>query len=188
MRDPVHCLVTVFNLIVVLAVVGAVLSMCMSVKTTRALRVMAPLRPLLILGVVCFCAGTYEICMSSLLPCWQLASTIRAICVFIATALLVNVLWNYALCVCIEPSCVEAEVHPLQGFTAASFRCSLCDRRIFTPDHHCPLTGGCIGEHNFRFFALFVLHAWLASAVAMVVSWRVSWKQLISIPGPPVAS
>ena len=38
-------------------------------------------------------------------------------------------------------------------------------------DHHCPLTGGCIGANNFRFFFLFLMHNTAGLAYCTCLSW-----------------
>ena len=49
--------------------------------------------------------------------------------------------------------------------------CRACGVRSNELDHHCPFTGSCVGDWNFRFFFYAMVYGWLGVATAAVVSW-----------------
>lgn len=171
MPDIVSAIIWIFNTLTLTSLVVSVLTIFLPIRSGHARRILATLRPLLIFGILCICACAYHVFWFSMLPYWDLAplSLLWNTHVTIATTLVLHTVWNYVFCVIIDPAAVELT----NGAGAAPARhCSHCDRHIVNLDHHCPMTGGCIGEHNFRYFALFLLYSWLGSGYACAISWR----------------
>ena len=169
--DAVTAIIWIFNSLTLISLVVSVLTLFLPIRSGLARRILAALRPLLIGGILCICACAYHVFWMSMLPYWELpplsAAWIAHVC--FATASMLQTMWNYVLCVMIDPAAVELT----NGAGMAPARhCKHCDRHIVNLDHHCPMTGGCIGEHNFRFFALFLLYSWVGSGYACAISWR----------------
>lgn len=78
--------------------------------------------------------------------------------------------------------CEECELEqPLR-----SRHCIECQRCIKKFDHHCPWLECCVGEHNHRFFVLFLATSVVAIVWSFVVAWRAfepssDWIQWMSI-------
>jgi len=78
----------------------------------------------------------------------------------------------------VNPSLVAAEQgHQRHAMCAVcqSFKppgahhCRICNRCISKMDHHCPWMDNCIGANNLKFFILFLLYTWTASATALLL-------------------
>ena len=171
MLDLVHAILWVFNSITVLAVGFSLLTLVLPCKVGRAKKCLAVLRPMLIAGILAISACAYHVFWFTFLPFWNFRPWVHAGHALMGSMFMLNVVCNYVACVRADPSMVDRSQDIGSGGSPARF-CVLCERHIVNLDHHCPLTGGCIGEHNLRPFALFVLHGWLGSGYATALTWR----------------
>lgn len=137
-------------------------------------------KPVLLGMVGLLCASGYYLFWSSVLPYshsrLSVAGTVHGV---FATFLWVNTVWNYAICVAVDPgvlhpteSAIESGSSPDKTrYPSSSRYCSICQLRVLHFDHHCPFTGGCIGSNNFRFFVLFCVHCSLGMGYACYLSF-----------------
>ena len=156
-------------------------------------------RPVLLSMVTSLCVWAYHLFWVSVLPYSHAPFTPAWSAHAVAISLLwLNTVWNYAACAAIDPGFVREADGDGDGAggslesarrggkaaaAAAAARdgapsvtgaryCSICGGRVALLDHHCPFTGGCVGAHNYRFFALFCLHAGLGCVYATALSAR----------------
>ena len=149
-------------------------------------------RQVLICLVCGLCGAAYLLFWQSILPYSHAPASLAGVLHgLVATWLWLMTLYNFTLCCAVDagtvaqPSEPEVEVGGGSGkghWPAGSHHCHVCRVRVLQFDHHCPFTGGCVGQRNFRFFALFALHGWAGTSYACALSWPpfrdCVWRQL----------
>ena len=120
----------------------------------------------MIIVVLCLFACVYYVFWAFLLPYqhsvyWRWHGVL-------GSELWFNMTWHYILTVLTKPGAVDVA---REGTTFAQ-RCTVCARFVVDLDHHCPLTGGCIGRDNFRFFAVFLFHCIVGLGYICALAWR----------------
>ena len=140
-------------------------------------------RPVLLAMVVCLCFWAYYAFWSSVLP-YRHETVLHPAGlshVALCTWLWVMSVWNYAACASVDPGVVTPAAAAATRSEAGESskprpppncrHCAICDHDVLHFDHHCPFTGGCVGEGNLRFFLLFLLHCSLGCGYAALLAW-----------------
>jgi len=185
--------------VIILAVSGTTLPLVFDMLRTfvpqrlRYGRLVAAWHRQVLLCLVCgLCGAAYLLFWRSMLPySYAPASLAGALHGLLATWLWLMTVYNFAMCCAVDAGTVaqpsEPEVEAGGGsgkghWPAGSHHCHVCRVRVLQFDHHCPFTGGCVGQRNFRFFLLFALHGWAGMSYACALSWPpfrdCVWRQL----------
>jgi len=131
-------------------------------------------RPFLVINVCSLCLMAYYYFWAYMLPYsfhdGPLSSMASTAHVVFITLTWVNAVSSYVACVLLNPSSAFPE-SAIEPSTFPCHYCSTCESYVKCFDHHCPFTGGCVGGHNYRYFILFVLHAWMGMCDACVLSY-----------------
>jgi hypothetical protein len=167
-------------------------------KRLRASRLVAAWqKPVLFSVVIGLCGVCYFFFWAAVLP--QLrrrgSAAAAAMHALAISTFWINGCWAYCMCVLTPPGppnpSVDSEsVDPTlevntrgkgtKGKAAPhvgndgelSHFCGICKQHVSRFDHHCPFTGGCIGESNFRHFFLFILHGTLGMTYGSALTWQ----------------
>lgn len=115
---------------------------------------------LCVLAIMCGFAGIF---------CTLMAPFAGAEMRILGTVVIASVIGFYLLTALkdagIEPRAYRADTEQCSKCGAArspdTFHCNICEVCIRKLDHHCPLTGKCIGEGNIRYFYSFLLSLFL---------------------------
>ena len=135
-------------------------------------------------------------------------SPYRAACTAAGVFTLLNLLYNYAVCVCSDPGHVAglplrdmwllAQRHdpayrlaPLQTVDDLRWcdvcnsvkprrvhHCSVCRVCVLKMDHHCPWVNACIGVRTYPYFVRLLVWAILGTAFMTAVGAQAAWLQL----------
>lgn len=121
---------------------------------------------LLIAAMLVVLWSGYYTFWSRVLPYWHASNTVEwYLHSAFASWVLLNLLWNYAFTICIDPTSAPAAGGEVR-------HCVQCDRQVSQLDHHCIFTGSCVGGHNYNFFCLGLVDALVGSSYACVLSWQ----------------
>ena len=185
--------------VIILAVGGTTLPLFLDTLRTfvpqrlRYGRLVAAWHRQVLMCLVCgLCSAAYLLFWQSMLPYSHApASPAGALHGLLATWLWLMTVFNFAMCCAVDAGTVaqpsEPEVEAGGGsgkgrWPAGSHHCHVCRVRVLQFDHHCPFTGGCVGQGNFRFFLLFAVHGWAGTSYACALSWPpfrdCVWRQL----------
>jgi len=130
-------------------------------------------RPVHLGNVCCLCVVAYYYFWSAVLPYsyrdGPLGSARSLLHVVFISFTWVNAVSAYAACVLLTNG--DPTDESAAGRDFPSHYCQMCEAQVACFDHHCPFTGGCIGQRNFRFFIQFVLHAWLGMCDASILAY-----------------
>eukprot|EP00439_Symbiodinium_sp_Y106_P019547 s585_g2.t1 len=165
-----------------------------------ALRVIGPLFVLLALSLVSFVTYTF---FTVLIPHLADSGTSSSQLLFemaLGCFLLVNILYNYAMAVCLNPGvppefpgeALESKDGELGDYAPApkqchkclklkpprAHHCSVCKTCVMKMDHHCPWINNCVGINNYRYFCLFMLFLAMGCLYYTVLGFRLFFQAL----------
>eukprot|EP00743_Colponemidia_sp_Colp-15_P007332 GILK01007917.1.p1 GENE.GILK01007917.1~~GILK01007917.1.p1 ORF type:complete len:293 (-),score=-7.03 GILK01007917.1:150-1028(-) len=147
-----------------------------------SMRAAGPLLILLAIGLISLVAyGFFTLILPAMV---EPSSFLGILMALVACFLLVNILFNYIMCVITSPG------HPPDvGNTDEAERtkyckkcnkfkperahhCHVCKKCVLRMDHHCPWVNNCVGFYNYRYFWLFLMYLWAGCLYVTLVGLR----------------
>lgn len=120
-------------------------------------------------------------------PMWSLWYTLHFLCGnFVAINILTNLILLLLVDTSVKGRILAEDVHPGWRFCfecdtivpPRSWHCDICKTCILKRDHHCIFVGTCVGHDNARYFMIFMMYLFAATAYSTYFNSFFIWKFL----------